>query len=335
MTRPRPRTRTASDPTRYTSILANLFPAAHAAVQPLEAFRWHSSPGERYDTWKVQSSQALAIDVFGTLLASPGRGAVLDRLAGELGLPAGGPWDMQLEWHDPQNHLGEHQPTWVDAVARSPRALILFEGKFTEADGGRCSQTQPLRSGARRGLRQCTGSYMWQVNPATGQEARCALTAKGLRYWEEIPRVFDYDAEQSYFECPFAGPWFQWMRNLTVGYAAARAAGQRPAWVLAYADGPGLRLAERVRSPEWTRLLGRLQHAAGALLPGPDRSGAGGLPGGPRLAGAGGLGAGQDQHGLRPLTAPAGASVIIPVFPRPAPPLPAVDADLAAQGARQ
>jgi hypothetical protein len=263
MTPPRPRTRSASDPTRYTSILANLFPAAHAAVQPMRAFRWHSAAGERYDTWKVQSSQALAIDVFGTLQTAPQRAAVLDRLAGELGLPAGGPWEVQLEWHDPDNRLNEHQPTWVDAVARSPRALILFEGKFTESDGGRCSQTQPLRSGPHQGLRQCSGSYMWQVNPATGQEARCALTAKGLRYWEFIPQVFDYDAGQSYFECPFAGPWFQWMRNLTVGYAAARLShAQRAAWVLAYAEGPGLPMAARVRSPEWARLLDRLQPGA-------------------------------------------------------------------------
>jgi hypothetical protein len=219
------RTRTASDPSRYASILANLFPAAHAAVQPMTGFRWHSAAGERYDTWKVQSSQALAIDVFGTLKNLPNRVAVLDRLAGELGLPAGGPWDVHLEWHDPENHLREKQPTWVDAVARSPRALILFEGKFTEGDGGSCSQTQPLRTGRRKGLRQCTGGYMWQVNPANGREARCALTAKGLRYWDVIPRVFDYDAGQSYFECPFAGPWFQWMRNLTLCHEAAGARG--------------------------------------------------------------------------------------------------------------
>ncbi|MBP7691918.1 MAG: hypothetical protein KA764_08375 [Anaerolineales bacterium] len=259
---PKPRTRTASDPTRYSSILANLFSAAQPAVQPLTRFRWHSAAGERYDTWKVQSSQALAIDVFGTLQTAPARDAVLDRWAGALGVPAGGPWAVQLEWHDPDNHLGEQQPTWVDAVAQSPHALIFFEGKFTESDGGRCSQTQPLRTGPHRGRRQCDGRYMFQVNPATGQEARCALTAKGLRYWDEIPRVFDYDAGQSYFECPFAGPWFQWMRNLTVCHAAARATRRAPAFVLAYADGPGLPMAARVRGPEWARLQDRLQPGA-------------------------------------------------------------------------
>lgn len=256
------RTRTASDPSRFASILANIHPAAHPAVQPVRAFRWHSAAGERYDSWKVQSSQALAIDVFGTLAASAGRETVLDRLAEGLGLPAGGPWDVQLEWHDPHNHLREHQPTWVDAVAQSPRALIFFEGKFTESDGGRCSQTQRLRTGPHRGQRQCDGRYMFQVNPATGQEARCALSAKGLAYWDVIPQVFDYDAGQSYFDCPFAGPWFQWMRNLTVCYAAARASGRRPAFVVAYADGPGLPMAARVRSADWSRLLSRLQPGA-------------------------------------------------------------------------
>lgn len=256
------RTRSASDPTRYGSILGNLFPAAHAAVQPLREFHWHSAAGERYDTWKVQSSQALAIDVFGTLLAAPTREAVLDGWAAALGLPAGGPWEVALEWRDPANHLREKTRTVVDAMARSPQTLIFFEGKFTESDGGGCSQTGRLPSGPHRGQRQCTGSYMWQVNPATGEEARCALTAKGLRYWEVVPRVFDYDAEQSYFECPFAGAWFQWMRNLTVCYEAAQQSGRRPAFVVAYADGPGLSMAARVRSAEWERLRGRLQPRA-------------------------------------------------------------------------
>jgi hypothetical protein len=51
------------------------------------------------------------------------------------------------------------------------------------------------------------------------------LTAKGIRYWDVIPRVFDYDADASYIECPFAGPWFQWMRNLTLCHEAAGARG--------------------------------------------------------------------------------------------------------------
>lgn len=250
---------------RKASILANLFPAAHCAVEPFEAFRWHSGAGDRYDTFKVQSSQALAIDVFGTLHCSESRDTVLDAMASHLSLPTGGPWELALEWHDPDNLLQEKQPTWVDAVARSPHALMFFECKFTESDGGSCSQTQPLRQGRRKGIRQCNGRYMWQVNPANNQEARCALTAKGIRYWDIVPQVFDYDADASYFECPFAGPWFQWMRNLTICYAVARHHRLRAALVVAYADGPGLPMAARIRSREWTHLQDRLQRDAVAL----------------------------------------------------------------------
>ena len=249
-------------PSQQASILANIFEGAQAAILPWETFRLHSATGEHWDTWKEHSSQALAIDVFGTIKFAAECEAVLDRIASEVGLPVGGPWNVHLEWKDPDNWLGEKQPTWVDAVAESPHALMFFECKFTETDGGVCSQTQPLKSGARRGLRQCNGSYMWQTNRVNGREARCILTTKGIHYWDVIPKVFDYDTNESYFECPFRGPWFQWMRNLTVCYQAARNTGRQPAVLVVYADAPGLPMAERVKSPEWTRLLGRLQSRA-------------------------------------------------------------------------
>lgn len=115
---------------RWQSIEANLFPAARPAVEPWQTFRWHSAAGNVCDTYKEHSSQALAIDVLGTLKVSPDRDMILDHLAAQWGLPAGGPWEIELEWCDPANHLGEKQPTWVDAVAISPRALIFFECKF-------------------------------------------------------------------------------------------------------------------------------------------------------------------------------------------------------------
>jgi hypothetical protein len=55
------------------------------------------------------------------------------------------------------------------------------------------------------------------------------------------------------------------MRNLTTAYAAARRAGVRPAVVVAYADGPGLPMAARVRSREWLHLRDRMQRNAMAL----------------------------------------------------------------------
>jgi hypothetical protein len=249
----------SSNPSQWGTILANLFEGAHAAVEGPNTFRWHSAAGEHCDTWKEHSSQALAIDVFGTLKVSEDRDAVLDRLAAQLGLPAGGPWEVTLEWHDPDNLLHEKQPTWVDAVAQSPQTIIFFECKFTENDGGSCSQMHMVRTGKQKGQRPCTGSYMWQTNPANGREARCILTTKGMRYWDVIPQVFDYDAGASYLECPFRGSWFQWMRNLTVCAAVAQHTGLKPAMVVVYADAPGLAMAARVKSSDWERLTGRLQ----------------------------------------------------------------------------
>jgi hypothetical protein len=75
-----------------------------------------------------------------------------------------------------------------------------------------------------------------------------------MRYWDVIPDVFGLDPDRSYLPCPFAGPWFQWMRNLTSCLAVARAAGLRPAFLVVYADSPALPMAQRVRLPEWQRL---------------------------------------------------------------------------------
>jgi hypothetical protein len=247
---------------RRRSIEANLFPYALPAVEPWAAFRWHAGVGESCDTWKEHSSQALAIDVFGTFKVHPRRDRPLDALAASLGLPTGGPWEVALEWHDPDNLLREKTPTFVDAVARSPRALIFFECKFSESDGGACSQTRPIAAGRHRGLRQCSGYYSPQVNPVNQREARCALTAKGIAYWDVIPTVFGYPAAASIAPCPFAGPWFQWMRNLTTCYAVARHLHLRSAFVLAYAEGPGLPMSQRVHQPDWQWLLNRVDPAA-------------------------------------------------------------------------
>jgi hypothetical protein len=244
---------------RRRSIEANLFPYAHPAVEPWDKFRWHSAAGESCDTWKEHSSQALAIDVFGTLKMHPGRDAALDALAVELGLPTGGPWEVALEWRDPDNWLHEKTRTSVDAMARSPKALILFECKFSERDGGDCSQTHPILAGRHKGMRQCNGYYAPQVNPVNKLEARCALTAKGIGYWDHVPAVFGFPAEASMAPCPFAGGWFQWMRNLTTCYAVAQQHGQRAAFVVAYADGPGLHMAQRVKLADWQWLTNRVE----------------------------------------------------------------------------
>jgi len=48
----------------------------------------------------------------------------------------------------------------------------------------------PPSVGAQAGVRQCNGNYEMQTNPVNEEKARCALTGKGIRYWELIPGVY-------------------------------------------------------------------------------------------------------------------------------------------------
>ncbi len=122
------------DQATRTRLERNIFPAAHQACEPWEKFSWHTS------AHVAHSSQALAIDVFGTIKTSANRDAIIDALAQTLGLPTGGPWDITLEWSARASLLKEPSPTQVDVYVESPSAVILFECKFTEQDGGACSR---------------------------------------------------------------------------------------------------------------------------------------------------------------------------------------------------
>ena len=198
----------------------NLLPAARAAIENWEAFPWHRDRHGNIQTWKNGSSQALAIDVLGTIKISGERDRVLGGLAQKCGLPPEGPWAVKLEWTDPDNLLQEPRPTQLDAIAFGHGAILVFECKFTEG-GGRCTQPDRIGEGEHGGLRQCNGDYMLQVNLVNKKEARCALTGKRVNYWERIPRIFGLDAEQDHSPCPFRGDAYQWMRNVVLADALA------------------------------------------------------------------------------------------------------------------
>lgn len=110
------------------------------------------------------------------------------------------PVTLKLEWIDRDALLNEPIPTQVDAFAFGQRAVLVIECKFTEGGGG-CTQPNPRRKGAHKGLRQCNGDYAIQINPVNGVEARCALTGKQIRYWEIIPKIFGLDAEEDSRPC--------------------------------------------------------------------------------------------------------------------------------------
>jgi hypothetical protein len=168
-------------------------------------------------------------------------------IAARLGFPPGGPWQVELEVNVGRRLLGEPRPTQLDALATSPGALMAFECKFTEKGGG-CS---------RPGKRECNGRY--ELEPGNGFKngGRCALTAKGVGYWERVPRLFSsLSADRDHAPCPFDGERYQWMRNLA---AAQALAGTERAWaaVVVFADGAGLHAA----GTDWAAFKGELAPA--------------------------------------------------------------------------
>lgn len=240
------------DDATIARIRENMFPPAHAAIADWARFPWH-----RHAT-SPRSSQVLAIDLFGVLKTHPERAAIGAAIARAFDLPDAGPWAFELEWSDPDNALRELAPTMVDAVAFGADSTILFECKFAEA-GGRCSQTMP---GEGRPA-QCNGAHVVQTNPVNSVTARCALSGKGIRYWEFAQEIFGIDPAADHAPCPFANDAYQWMRNVVMAKSLAETTGKATRVAAAYADAPYLQTARKARSG----LLGLQTKGAYAIRP--------------------------------------------------------------------
>lgn len=150
---------------------------------------------------------------------------------------------MLLEWQDATNQLNEPRPTQVDAVAISAASMLLFECKFTEP-GGQCSQVK--QDSHKRTA--CNTRYELQTNVQNGKQSRCALSGKGVRYWELIPEVFGIDAEADHTPCPFAFDNYQWMRNSLLARCLQSSTGKSTRVFVTYCDLPGLPAADKVRT---------------------------------------------------------------------------------------
>lgn len=220
-----------------TDIERNLFQEARAAIRDWSTFPWHRDESGRITATLVQSSQALAIDFFGTIDQVTCKNEIFRAWSETWNFSTRGNWTLELEKLIDADYLCEPRSTQVDAAASDSRNLVFFECKFTEKDGGSCSQHKPIARGANKGLRQCNGNYELQVNPVNGLSSRCALTAKGVKYWNWIPEVMSIANDSDHRPCPFAGPWYQWMRNLVACAAIAKDTKKNALFIVVYAAG--------------------------------------------------------------------------------------------------
>ena len=220
----------------FDEIRSNIFPAAHKFIADWASVPWHTY------AHRPHSSQALAFSVFGTISESSVRDEVFTRIAARAGLSDSGPWSVLLEWQDATNQLREPRPTQVDAVVVSENSILLFECKFTEP-GGQCSQ---VKQDSRKRT-ACNTRYEMQINTQNGISARCALSGKGVRYWEIIPEVYGIDAGIDHVPCPFAFDNYQWMRNSLLAHSLHNSTGKSVRLFVVFCDVPGLPTADKVR----------------------------------------------------------------------------------------
>ena len=246
------------------AIRANLFDAAHYLVDELPANLWHRDRSGALTAARPHSSQALALDVPGTIRALPSLQSITAAWADHLNLPSFGPASIQPEFMIERALLGEPKSTQVDALIRGDAASALLECKFTERDGGSCSQTAKRKHPDGRKVAQCNGSYAPQRNPHSTRKPltddSCALTAKGVRYREYIPDVLGVRADVVHPVCPFAGGAYQWMRNLVAAHALTQSLGRPHAFVITYADGP-FSMPRKIKSKAWREFTARLTGA--------------------------------------------------------------------------
>ncbi len=197
-------------------VLDNLYPEARSSVTSWPPNRWHKHAD------KINSSQALCVSVFATLHKHKHRGEILSALLQKAGMSLDLGKTPELEPEHVSsgeilNEVGIGTPTSVDVLVTSSTGILTIEAKFTETDFGSCSQWP----------KQCTGNYEPGSDLKTKTDSPCRLSVwDGRRaprlYWAIAPTLFRSNViSVPQQKCPFSGPHYQLMRNLSFAAALA------------------------------------------------------------------------------------------------------------------
>lgn len=139
------------DQQKIIRIKDNLYDRSVGVVENFHEFKWHKE-----DVAQKNSSQALAIDFWGCLKLSPYKTKLINMIFNKKE----DNWDIILEYSD-KKILSEKRSSQIDVLIESEHFVIIIESKFTEKDGGGCSQVKKTT----HFLVQCNGDYIEQTNP--------------------------------------------------------------------------------------------------------------------------------------------------------------------------
>jgi hypothetical protein len=195
---------------RATHSARNLLMPPAATPETMSAIETMIAPKRRHrDFGSMRSSQALTQSVFAGL-ETLGRLNALAGLEAEDGYPAffedAAGYEVELE-HEVSG-LGELSPTSVDAHLFGP-TKIAVEVKFGEGGFGCCSRPTLTAAHPNYSRDYCDGNFVAQRD----RSERCSLSERGVRYWEMIPHLFAWSAEEDHYPCPLAAT-YQLARNV-------------------------------------------------------------------------------------------------------------------------
>lgn len=153
-----------------------------------------------------RSSQALAQSVFGAFKVA-GRLDLLSQVPAECGRRAFGNTtsETRLSMETEVRTLNEPRPTQLDVYLETEGYRIAVECKFCEPEYTSCSRVRSDKLETPI----CDGTFTRQQ----GRHMRCALSERGISYWDFIPELFDWDAARDRSPCPLL-PTYQIVRNV-------------------------------------------------------------------------------------------------------------------------
>ena len=74
----------------------------------------------------------------------------------------------------------------------------------------------------KSGSKQCNGNYETQTNPVNCIKSKCALTGKGILYWDYIDTLTNLKKNLDNSPCPFQKSEYQWIINICFAEAYAK-----------------------------------------------------------------------------------------------------------------
>jgi len=225
------------------NIKRNIFFRAQDIIKNYSTFLWHDYASEQ------NSSQVIAIDIWGCIVLSPYKDEIINSIFNECEEN----WEIEFEFRDRDNILNEgYNPknlydarTSIDVVLYCRDKVKFIESKFSENYFDICYYSKNY----------CNGNYEIEEyfkNQKKSGIYKCPFEGKKIRYWDFIPQIYNlpYDSNGNLMPCPFKFQ-YQIMRNLCLGKAIEKTSNKKISNYLMYINSPKCKMYDRINNQNY------------------------------------------------------------------------------------